>query len=469
MVLPGVTSTAGVAGYLVALPGREPTYVHGPYRRVASERRADQLLLPGAALALLEGQARFGKLPLVEVMAPVIRVAREGFPIDALFARSLRAREPILRASPYAARTFFPRGTPLTDGEWLALPELAVTLGRVAKSGAAEITRGEWARALLEDARARGLMPDATVLASLHAELRAPLRARYRGRTVLVSSGSSFGGKKLLLGLALLAHADLGKLGAPDRSAASLALYARTHRAIEAEPWIYDDTLPNAEVEERIASRADALWPSVRDGSSAAPPVGTGGEHSSAVIVVDKDGGVVVGTHTIENLNWGPAWFVGGIPVNVDGPTVPGNAAQLRAPDPLSAAIVFENDTPRVALTVYGTGLHPADLQVLTGILDFGRDPETAVLAPRLGWFAFDITTMTTDKSRNLLDLRVDPALRCRLGALGETFIQHEEPGYPPGHLDLGFPTVVELRGAGPTRELLGMTPEWMDGVAEGD
>jgi hypothetical protein len=40
-----------------------------------------------------------------------------------------------------------------------------------------------------------------------------------------------------------------------------------------------------------------------------------GGTHSSAVIVVDSKGMVVVGTHTIETPNWGQGWFVGGFPI----------------------------------------------------------------------------------------------------------------------------------------------------------
>ena len=133
--------------------------------------------------------------------------------------------------------------------------------------------------------------------------------------------------------------------------------------------------------------------------------------------------------------------------------------------DPLTATIVYDGERPAIALAVYGTGLHPADVQILTRMIDFGLNPEEAVLAPRLGYFFFDPMKMTGDHTRNLLDLRIDPALVCQLGALGETLFQHETPGYPPGHLDLGFPTVVQIREG----EILGMTPEWMDGVAAGD
>ena len=263
------------------------------------------------------------------------------------------------------------------------------------------------------------------------------------------------------------AYADLAKLGGIEHSAEALALFVRTHRAVEAEAWTRDPAYTGERLAQILASRGEAIWQRVRqriEPPAAQPSPGT---HSSAVIVVDESGLVVVGTHSIEGLNWGDGTFVGGIPLGLSTAGMPTSGRELL--DPLSATLVYEDGAPRLALTVYGTGLHPADLQLVSSVLDLGRDVEAAVLAPRLGWFEFDITKLHTDASRNLLDTRVPPEVVCRLGALGATLQQTSEPGYPAGLLDLGFPTIVEMRGHGGTRVLTGMTPEWMKGLAAGD
>lgn len=466
MVLPGVTSTAGVAGFLVARPGEEPIYVHGPYRAPAKAPAGAHVLLPGAAFALLEAQERYGRLPLAEVLRPVVALAREGFTLDPLFAAALAAT-PSLRRSPYAQRTYFHDGVPLAAGTKVALPELAATLEAIARNGASELARGAWASHYVDAVRAAGGTVELSELASLHAIFAPALHARYRGRDVYASSSTSFGGRKLLAGLAVLEHADLAKLGGIEHSVEALALFVRTHRAVEAEAWTRDPAYTGERLAQTLASRGEAIWQRVQqriEPPAAQPSPGT---HSSAVIVVDESGVVVVGTHSIEGLNWGDGTFFGGVPLGLSTAGMPTSGRELL--DPLSATLVYEDGAPRLALTVYGTGLHPADLQLVSSVLDIGRDVEAAVLAPRLGWFEFDITKLHTDTSRNLLDTRVPPDVVCRLGALGATLQQTSEPGYPAGLLDLGFPTIVEMRGHGGTRVLTGMTPEWMKGLAAGD
>lgn len=482
MVLPGVTSSAGIAGFLVYDPTTKRTvYVHAPYRTVRDPAgqwsvgapMGREVLLPGAPFSLFEGQKRFGRLSLAKVLQPVIDLATAGFPIDALYARSIKAREQVLRSSAYGAATFFPEGQPLPEGATLRLPELASTLTRFASQGPDEIRRGRWGKEFMAAVKERGGNAVAEDLRALHAEFLEPLAATYRGWSVVASSGASYGGAKLLAHLKVLEHASFPAQRPLSLSASTLELLARTQRAIEAESWVYEQSLRRAprKFSERLEGAHGALYAAVMARMPAGVPVMDGGTHSSAVITVDAGGMVVVGTHTIEALNWGQGIFVGGIPLATSAPTVvhPGTRPGEPIDDPLSSAIVFRDGAPRVASTTYGTGLSPGDVQVLTNVLDLDMSPEAAVLSPRLGWFGFDITTFKVDRSTNLLDLRVPRSVICPLGALGTTLMQHEPAGYPPGRLDLGFPTVVTLSPPGAPRRLAGMTPEWMDGVAAGD
>lgn len=134
--------------------------------------------------------------------------------------------------------------------------------------------------------------------------------------------------------------------------------------------------------------------------------------------------------------------------------------------DPLSTTMAFKDGAPVAALTVYGTGLHPADVQVLDAVITRGLNAEDAVLEPRVGYFAYDHATHGIDFAKNSVDPRFKPELLCALQQRGFQ-LERSMPGLPPGFVDTGFPTLVTIA---PGR-LNGMTPDmsFIQGVAAGD
>jgi hypothetical protein len=66
--------------------------------------------------------------------------------------------------------------------------------------------------------------------------------------------------------------------------------------------------------------------------------------------------------------------FVVGFPLATSAATVvqPATTPGTSHHDPLFSVIAFRDGVPRVALTAYGTGLSPSDVQVLTNVIDFG-------------------------------------------------------------------------------------------------
>lgn len=134
--------------------------------------------------------------------------------------------------------------------------------------------------------------------------------------------------------------------------------------------------------------------------------------------------------------------------------------------DPLTATIVIKDGAPVAALTVYGTGLHPADVQLLDAVIARGIDAEDAVLEPRVGYFSYDHATHSIDYAKNSVDPRFAPDLLCALEQRGFG-LERKMPGLPAGYVDTGFPTLVTIA---PGR-LHGMTPEmsYINGIAAGD
>ena len=476
LVLPGVTSTAGLVGMTVYdARTRLLRYVHGGLASPADPRAlwhdgdtapARMVTIPGAVAAYQEASHRYGKKRWADVLKPVIALARRGFAIDELYARSIARNWDKLLRSPYGKRTFFAGETPLGVGDVLRQPEVAATLEGLAAQGADFMYRGRWAHQLVATVQAGGGGITLDDLARYAPEVIAPLHERYREYEVHTSAGTStLGGARLLMQLGALARFDVRDQPPPWESAGSLALLLRVHDLAAEETWVTDRSVIGdvTQVDGHLARSIDAI---ARQLQQASPPGGVAdipAAHSSAVAVADEDGNYVVGTHTIETLNWGEGLFVGGLPLSTSAPTVSGSARPGKmAFDPLSNTIVTRDDGPAVLLATFGTGLDPADVQVLTNVLDRGLDAEAAVLAPRLGYFSVDLKLGKVDKTTHVIDPRIPRAVACAVAAQGLN-VTYRAAG------DTGFPVLLVVDDRAPGRaRLQGMTPERLDGAAVG-
>ena len=91
---------------------------------------------PGMVAGVLDAHGKWGKLTRAQVMAPAIVLARDGFIVSPLLARTIVASRDKLMADSLAAARFMPRGEALRPGDRLVQPELAATLQRIADAGA---------------------------------------------------------------------------------------------------------------------------------------------------------------------------------------------------------------------------------------------------------------------------------------------------------------------------------------------
>ena len=477
VVLPGVTSTAGLTGVLVyEAKTKKLTYVHGgvadpidPARRYRAGDNAigKKVLVPGAPGAYAEIIRRFGKKPLSAVVDPAAKLAANGFPIDALYARSIARSQAKLEKSAYGKRTFYPHGQPVAEGETLVQDELGATLRSYGKDPRF-FYRGRWAHDAVALVAKEGGAITAADLESYAPDVATPMHGRFLGHDVYAAG---HGGAKVLVSLQAL---ELLRGGAPAQSSAAsaqaLETLLRVQRAVDRLPFLADRDLvakgPAVDVE--LARAAANVADSVRS-RVASIPEPAAGTHSSAVIAVDSEGNVVVGTHTIETLNWGEGLFVGGVALSTSAAIAFDDATTAKTRmriDPLSSTIVMKDGAPVAALTVYGTGLHPADVQLLDAVIARGASAEDAVLEPRVGYYGFDHDTLKVDTTKNGVDPRFDPALLCALKHRGFV-LERASPGMPVGFVDTGFPTLVTIA---PGR-LQGMTPDmsYINGVAAGD
>lgn len=183
--------------------------------------------VPGSVAGLTYAEQHFGKLGLARVLAPAIRLAREGYLPSAEELQTFRDDKNLPRF-PESRRIFQRDGKFYEPGERLCQPELARTLERIA-ADPADFYHGEMARQIADFMGKNGGLITAADLAAYECKERAPLVGHYHGCEVLTAPPPSSGGVVLLEILNILSGDDLPKLGA-DRSAAQVHLITEAFR-----------------------------------------------------------------------------------------------------------------------------------------------------------------------------------------------------------------------------------------------
>ena len=382
-------------------------------------------IVPGMPAAMLHALDKHGsgKLTRTQVLAPAIRLADEGFQVDAYVASTTAFEQRKLRKYPEAFKTYFhPDGTPLRPGgiaedpDRLLQPDLARTIRALAEHGPESYYRGEIAAMIADDIQAQGGVITREDLAQYKVrEFDVPLVASYRGYT-LHGIPKTSGCATAYQALNILEQFDLAHLGKGSADATHLIVEALrrafadrlTHLADpDYQPVPFDGILSKAYAAE-LASTIDPkhATPEIAPGdpwqhepggrrSVTRRPGGDGGESCTThLTVVDADRNVVTLTTTLGELfgsgimpkgtgvllNDGMTWF------NPEPGTLnsiePGKRI-LWAPSPT----IVLSPAGRPVLAVGAPGgrrIMSAIVQSIVNVVDFGLGVQDAVTAPRV-------------------------------------------------------------------------------------
>src|SRR5216684_3772523 len=283
--------------------------------------------VPGTVAGLELALKTYGTMKLADVMAPAIRLAENGFPVSEILAREFAEEKPGLERFPLSRKIFLGDGQMLKPGATLRQSELAATLKRIAKNGAAEFYRGETARMLVDDMAKSGGLITLYDLARYQPKVREVLRAKYETAghawEVLTSPPPSSGGVAIIEALNMLKDVPLKNWDDVE----SVHMVAETMRRIFADRAAYlaDPDFSNVPVAgltdpcyaKELVTTIDAQRASsskeVRAGkphacgsasASSAPQtvVSLGeGPHTTHFSVVDAKGNAVASTYTLND------------------------------------------------------------------------------------------------------------------------------------------------------------------------
>lgn len=271
--------------------------------------------VPGTVAGLELAHRELGSLPWSELVAPAIALARNGFTVSPALEKSIASVREVLAKNAESARIFLGRdGTGMRAGEWLVQPDLARSLERIARDGAAGFYAGDTAKLLVGDSERNGGILTLADLSDYAARERAPLRARYRGHEVIGAPPPSSGGQVVLSSLLRLEHFDLGGLELGDPRELHLLLESQRRAFLDrarflADPDYHEVDLARLLSAEHAKETADSIDPAsaTRSDELAAGLDGTlsdENEHTTHFSIVDRAGNAVANTYTLEQ-SWG--------------------------------------------------------------------------------------------------------------------------------------------------------------------
>ncbi len=368
--------------------------------------------VPGSVAGLWELHKVLGskKKTWADLIAPSVKLAKEGVMVDDAFVSTLDFTAKRLQKHPVSSALFFPGGQPLAKGTVWKNPELATVLERIQK-GPAGFYEGPTAQGLVAQMKEEGGYITLADLKAYKAKWRTPIEATYRGHKITSMPPPSSGGITLAMICHILEGWDLGKMGhqSPEALHVTFEAMRRAYAARNAKLGDPDFVkMPVAELlsdawakGQRATIKADKATPSSEIATDGKPSAS--GPHTTHFSVVDGSGDVVALTTTINY------WYGSGVTVKGGGyvlnnemddfAAVPGTAngfglvqgeANAIAPgkrmlSSMSPTIVTAPDG-KVVLVLGAAGgptIITSVVQELSGVLDFGLDIGRAVYAPR--------------------------------------------------------------------------------------
>ncbi|MEY2404591.1 MAG: gamma-glutamyltranspeptidase / glutathione hydrolase [Acidimicrobiaceae bacterium] len=160
--------------------------------------------VPGCLAGYLHVHARLGRLPLRDIVAPAVGLARAGVRVDDTQSEVLGLLAPILLREPESASIFAPKGVLLRSGDTLTNPDYAAYLEWLAvDEHAASFYEGDLAGALVAQMQTGDGLVTADDLAAYAVIERRPAATQYRGHRILTNPPPSFGGELIALALSL--------------------------------------------------------------------------------------------------------------------------------------------------------------------------------------------------------------------------------------------------------------------------
>jgi gamma-glutamyltranspeptidase/glutathione hydrolase len=378
--------------------------------------------VPGTVSGLALAHRKFGRLPWKAVVMPAVKLAEDGFAIDAQLAGSLNWIVGAEQVT-FELRRVLGKGGGAVDwgaGDRLVQRDLGKTLRLIAERGPGAFYKGAIAERIVAEMKAGGGLITRADLAGYTAKVRQPIHGTYRGYDVYAPPPPSSGGTCLIEMLNILENFDLKKSG--RYSAATLHLLAETMRRAYCDRARYLGDAdfvtvpPHLTTKDHARKLARSIDPKKATRSEELArdiPLRGEGDSTTHFSIIDADGMAVSNTYTLErtygsrivvkgagfllnnemiDFNWFPGATTRGGQIGTEPNQIMPGKRMLSSQTPTIVArdgrVVLVTGSPG-SRTIINTVLC-----VLVNVLDFSMDVQSAVDAPRQHhpWFPDELT-----------------------------------------------------------------------------
>jgi gamma-glutamyltranspeptidase/glutathione hydrolase len=366
--------------------------------------------VPGEVAGLVEARKRFGTLSLATLVAPAVKLASDGFPLDATLRIAIERQQSGMKRFADLGRIFMPNGEVPKEGDVIRQAELAETLKVIAQQGAEIFYQGRIAEAIAETIKNNGGVMTLEDLKNYKAVWREPLIGTYRNRTIVTMPPPSSGGVALLEMLNILEGYKLDQ--SQHNSPAYLHLITETmkHAFADRAQFLGDPDFVHVPIR-KLTSKDYALWMRGRISPDKTQPPNFYGYYNynaekggtTHFSVIDRFGNAVSCTQSV-NTRFGSKLIAArtGIVLNNEMDDfaihsgvgnvygLVGNEANSLQPNkrPLSSmspTIILQNGRPELVVgAAGGPRIISATLQTILNVIDFHMPVGAAVEAPRI-------------------------------------------------------------------------------------
>lgn len=351
----------------------------------------ESITIPGAVDAFCRLNADWGRLPLDQLLAPAIEAAETGVPVAPRTAHDW-GKAAHLQGD--GARHFLPWGRAPAPGEVFRAPGQAEVLRRIARDGRFGFYAGEVAQDMVSSLRALGGTHTLEDFAATACDYTDPVSGAYKGHELVEHPPNGQGATAILM-LNILAQFDLSALepfGAArahlEAEATKLAYDARNRFIADADHTCRLDHMLSMDTARKLAALIDPR--------RAMPAVATLTEsvHKDTVYltVVDRDRMAVSLIYSVyHSFGSGLASARFGIGFQNRGAGFvlteghPNEAAGGKRPmHTIIPGMLCRNGRLVLPFGVMGGAYQPAGhARMVTNLIDYGLDPQTAIDAPR--------------------------------------------------------------------------------------
>ena len=360
--------------------------------------------VPGTVAGFWAAHQKFGNLSWKQVLAPAIKLARDGFIPANKLAREVQSHFDWFGTSTNFKEHF----SKLKAGERFKQPALAATLARIATNGHDEFYTGETSKLIVNQMERDGGLIDAADLAAYQAIWREPLSANWREYEILSAPPPSSGGFGVIQLLKMKDYLAQAFENVEHNSPQYVHLVAEMEKRVFADraeylgdPAFVDIDMTALISDAYIKRRASEVNPDAISKMEEVTP-GLESPNTTHYSILDGDGNAVSNTYTI---NWA---FGSGVVVSGGGfllnnemddfsakPGVPnifgvvGNTANEVQPgkrmlSSMSPTLLIKDNEPHMVIgTPGGSTIFTSVFQIITNIIDFNMSPMDAAGATR--------------------------------------------------------------------------------------